>query len=257
MMLNQIPNPIMKKLTTLLTLIFAGTLAFAQMPTFHNPNAKVTITKEQIDAWKDKAPKAPTDVTTLTFEGIGDFQSIGNYYNGGSGPNYGVSFSENALSIIGSDHGGSGNFTNEPSPVTVLFFLTGSPVMNVAAGFSTGFSFYYTSAADVTVYVYDGLEGTGTLLASQTFPANYENGCAVGFCHWDAVGVAFAGTAKSIVFTGVENQCGFDDVTFGSVTPHPTAVPTVSEWGLIILGLALLAFGTFYIIRRKSFVRIG
>jgi len=247
----------MKKLTLLLTLLFAGSMAFAQMPTIHNPNIKATITQEQIDAWKDKAPKSPAGITTLTFEGIGNSQSIGNYYNGGGGPNYGVSFSSNALSIIGTDHGGSGNFRNEPSPVTILFFLTGAPVMNVAAGFNTGFSFYYTSAADVTVYVYDDLNGTGNLLASQTFPANFQNGCADGFCHWDAVGVPFTGTAKSIIFSGVENQCGFDDVTFGSVTPHPTSIPTVSEWGLIILGLALLTFGTLYILRRKSFVRMG
>ena len=247
----------MKKLTFLLTLLCAGPLAFAQVPTIHNPNIKATISREQIDAWKDKAPKAPTDITTLTFEGIGDMLSIGNYYNGGGGPNYGVSFSDNALSIIGVDHGGTGNFSNEPSPVTVLFFLTGAPVMNVAAGFNTGFSFYYTSAADVTVFVYDGLDGTGNLLASQTFPANFQNGCTDGFCHWDAVGVAFTGTAKSITFSGAANQCGFDDVTFGSVTPHPTSIPTLSEWGLIILGLALLAFGTLYIIRRKSFVRMS
>lgn len=249
----------MKKLTLLLTLLFAGSMAFAQMPTIHNPNIKATITQEQIDAWKDKAPKSPAGITTLTFEGIGNSQSIGNYYNGGAGPNYGVSFSDNALSIIEGGHGGTGNFTNEPSPFTVLFFLTGAPVMNVAAGFNTGFSFYYTSAAEVTVYVYDDLNGTGNLLASQTFPANFNNGCTAppDFCHWDAVGVPFTGTAKSIIFSGVENQCGFDDVTFGSVTPHPTSIPTVSEWGLIILGLALLTFGTLYILRRKSFVRMG
>lgn len=250
----------MKKLTILLTLLFAGSLAFAQIPTIHNPNAKVTITKEQIDAWKDKAPKAPTDITTLTFEGLGNGEIIGNYYNGGAGTNYGVSFSDNALALIDGAHGGSGDFMNEPSPVTVLFFETGSPVMNVAAGFTTGFSFYYSSFGTITVYVYDGLDGTGTLLASETFPANYHTGCTgipYNFCNWDAVGVAFDGTAKSILFTGATSACAFDDVTFGSVTPHPTAVPTVSEWGLIILGLALLAFGTLYIIRRKSFVRMG
>jgi len=37
--------------------------------------------------------------------------------------------------------------------------------------------------------------------------------------------------------------------TFGNVNP---SIPTLSEWGLIILGLSLLAFGTFYIIKLKG-----
>jgi hypothetical protein len=63
--------------------------------------------------------------------------------------------------------------------------------------------------------------------------------------------VAFSGTAKSVVFTGVANQCAFDSVTFGSITPGGT-IPTLTEWGLIILGISLLAFGTFYIVRMKA-----
>ena len=31
-----------------------------------------------------------------------------------------------------------------------------------------------------------------------------------------------------------------------------TPIPTMTEWGLIILGMALLGFGTFYILRMKS-----
>ena len=254
-MLNQ-PLPIMKKFTLFITLLFAVSLAFAQGPTIHDPNAKATITQEQIDAWRDKVPKAPASggVVTLNFEGIGTNVPIGDYYNGGAGPNYGVSFSSNALAIIENGYGGTGNFTNEPSPYACLFFMTGSPVMNVAAGFTTGFSFYFTSSNTITLFVYDGLDGTGNLLASQSFPVNYQNGgCSgAGFCHWDPVGIGFSGTAKSIVFTGAANQCGFDDVTFGSITPGPTAVPTLSEWGLIIMGLTLLAFGTFYILKMRG-----
>lgn len=37
--------------------------------------------------------------------------------------------------------------------------------------------------------------------------------------------------------------------TFGNVNP---SIPTLSEWGLIILGLSLLAFGTFYIMKLKG-----
>jgi hypothetical protein len=71
--------------------------------------------------------------TVLTFEGLKDQESVLNYYNGGlggggSGPgfNAGVVSSSNALAIIDGDApGGTGNFGHEPSPSTVLYFLTG------------------------------------------------------------------------------------------------------------------------------------
>jgi hypothetical protein len=50
--------------------------------------------------------------------------------------------------------------------------------------------------------------------------------------------------AKSVVFGGVQNQIGFDDITFGSLTP---GVETpVSNWALLI-GISLIA--AFAIIR--------
>lgn len=62
-----------------------------------------------------------------------------------------MQFNSNSLAVIDSDVGGSGNIGNignignEPTPSTVLFFLTGSAVLNYAPGFNTGFSFYYTT----------------------------------------------------------------------------------------------------------------
>ncbi len=61
-------------------------------------------------------------ITVLDFEGLGDLMPIGNYYNGGAGPDYGVSFSQNALALIDRDAGGSGNTGGEPSPETVMFY---------------------------------------------------------------------------------------------------------------------------------------
>ncbi len=46
-------------------------------------------------------------------------------------------------------------------------------VMNVASGFTTGFSFYYASAMAGTVTVYDGLNATGNVLA--TIPITAQN----------------------------------------------------------------------------------
>ena len=91
----------------------------------------------------------------LTFEGVPDFDSVGDFYNGGtsgsgaSGTNYGVQFSSNALALVDADAGGSGNFANEPTPSTVVFFLSGLPIMNYSNGFFTGLSFYYGSSADI------------------------------------------------------------------------------------------------------------
>jgi len=85
----------------------------------------------------------------LTFEGLQNYESIGGFYSGGagslgsSGPNLGITFSTNTLAIIDADAGGSGNFGGEPSPSTIMFFLEGdSAIMNVLAGFDTGFSFF-------------------------------------------------------------------------------------------------------------------
>ena len=55
------------------------------------------------------------------------------------------------------------------------------------------------------------------------------------FCNWTAVGVAFAGIAKSIDFGGTANQTGFDNITFGADTP---VVPEPSTYALMALGLA-------------------
>src|SRR2546421_12229159 len=100
------------------------------------------------------AAASQASVVTLTFEGLKDQEQILDYYNGGtggagSGPgtNYGISFSPDSLALISSSAGGSGNFNNSPSGDTIAFFLNGSgDLMNVAAGFNTGFSFFYAAA---------------------------------------------------------------------------------------------------------------
>ena len=241
----------MKKFKVLLVLMFSASLFITQAQTVKIPGANATIPNEQIKAWGDASlQNANRDLVVLNFEGLGNEDGIAQYYNGGlstlgngPGPNYGIYFGGTTLSIIDADAGGSGNIANEPSPSTVMFFLTGGfATMNVTAGFITGFSFYYSSVGAVTVFVYDGLDGTGNLLATQSFPANYNLGCTGDpngeFCNWDAAGIGFAGTAKSVTFQGAINQCAFDDVTFGSVNPGP--IP-VSNWALFIgIGLILI-----------------
>jgi len=168
----------------------------------------------------------------LNFEGLADGEPILNFYDGGlggfgtgPGPDFDIIFGPDALAIIDADSGGSGNFANEPSSDTIAFFLTGPGViMNVPNGFTTGFSFYYTSSRVGSVTVYDGLDGTGNVLATVPVFINWTACGASGdptgeFACWDPVGVSFTGTAKSVNFSGVANQVGFDEITLGSVIP--------------------------------------
>lgn len=209
---------------------------------------------------------ASAQVYQLTFEGLQPGELVQNFYNGGtgslgsSGPNYGVSFSDTALAGVDSDVGGNANMANEPSPDTVVFWMSGgSVVMNVPAGFSTGFSFYYSSATAATVTVYDGPDATGNVLATINLAAQHDgNGCTGDptgtFCNWTQAGASFSGTARSVDFSGTENQTGYDNITIGSATPvlavPPRPVPTLSEWGMILLSVVLML--GFYWQRRRS-----
>jgi hypothetical protein len=176
-------------------------------------------------------------VNVLTFEGLQDYEPVGDFYNGGTGgngstggPNYGVSFNPEALALIDSDEGGNGNIANEPSGKTVAFFINGSNVtMNVAAGFTNGFSFKYASSQAASVTVYDGLDGTGNVLGTLPLSAN-AFGCpgdpGGDFGCWSPVGITFAGVAKSASFGAIANQAAIDDVTLGSATPGIQPGPT-------------------------------
>jgi hypothetical protein len=180
------------------------------------------------------------NVVVLDFEGIGDYNPVGNFYNGGGGTNYGVSFSPATLALVDADAGGNGNFANEPSADTIMFFLDANDaILTYAAGFETGFSFYYTSSTEATVTVWDGLGGTGKLLGSLNLRAQYTDNCGGDptgtFCNWTAVGVKFDGIAKSINFGGTANQTGYDNITFGSDVP---VIPEPSTYALMALGLA-------------------
>lgn len=182
------------------------------------------------------AASANAAVVSLNFTGVAgpsNSTTVGGFYNGGtsgdgnSGVNYGVAFSNNALAI------NNYNGTNEPDP-GILFFLSGGAVtLDYAAGFTTGFSFRYASNSSAFITVYDGLGATGNVLGMLSLANNFVGGC--GYCQWDAVGVSFAGIAKSVDFGGGANFVAYDSITFGRATP---GVPEPATWALMIGGFA-------------------
>jgi hypothetical protein len=179
--------------------------------------------------------------TTLTFEGIPNQTAVGSFY----GPDY--VFSPATLALVDADAGGGGNFANEPSPNTIMFFTdANNAILNVTNGFTTGFSFYYSSATAASVNVYDALNGTGNLLATLNLAAQYNTNCTGDptgqYCNWTAIGVNFSGTAYSINFAGTAGYTGFDNITFGSATPGNGAVPEPGTWGMMLIGFAGIGF---------------
>ena len=170
-----------------------------------------------------------------------------------------MDFSAFGFGLIDADDGGSGNIANVPSGNTVLTFGNSiSPIMNYAAGFTTGFSFFYSSLKPaVTVSVYDGLNGTGHLLGSLNLVSQYKGNSCVGdptgaFCNWTAVGMSFNGVAKSVHFGNGAIQTMFDDVTLGSATPG-AAVPEPATWAMMIIGFGAVGSMVRTSRRRNAF----
>lgn len=200
----------------------------------------------------------------LDFEGVtahdssAGYPAILNYYNGGtsaagtSGTNYGVEFGANALLLCLNTETVACSNTSRGglapgSEKGALFFTDGSETfMNYAAGFDTGFSFFYSAISQAgSVHVYDGLNGTGNILATIVLGVT-STACGgeygAMYCPFVAAGASFAGIGKSIGFGGVANYIVFDDVTFGSATPGVQPVPVPGALPLLATGVAALGF---------------
>lgn len=188
---------------------------------------------------------ASAEIVTLTFEGLGDNTDVLNYYNGGlagdgsgPGPNFGVQFISGARSVVDFDAGGSGNIANEPSGQTALFFFSvNSAIMNVPTGFVDGFGTWFSTINETGfIEIFSEMDAGGSLVATIDLAAlgtTPGGGDPTGdFNRWREVGVAFAGTARSVRISGTANTIAFDNITFGAV-PAPGVSAVVALAGVI------------------------
>jgi hypothetical protein len=191
---------------------------------------------------------------TLSFEGLEDRESVLDYYAGGegslgSGPgtNYGITFAPNAIGVVSADDGGTGNFSGAPSMYTALSFLSGTgDVMDVAAGFTGGLSFYYAAIANPgMVSIYSGLDGAGDLLSQTELPVTVSGGagCDEPFCPFTRTSISFNGTGQSVIFGGAANQIAFDNITLDVAASHADVgeAPEPAAWMFMAAALAASA----------------
>lgn len=206
----------------------------------------------------------------LNFAGLdgANTEAVRDYYNGGSGggpsgdgaggstggTNYGISFSINATACSGLPTGCETTAIPSGLGANALTFASGEgDVMNVAAGFITGFSFFYSAPQQGgAVEVWSGLDATGTLLASITLDLTQDgnmltgtalDACTVetqvaGYCPFSPVGVTFLGTARSVNFAGGADYILFADITLGSQTAGDTGAPEPASLALLGIGIA-------------------
>lgn len=211
---------------------------------------------------------AAASPVTMNFDDLAVPQNGGQYvaafYDGGCG----VSFNGGAATCGGPDYGvtwtgpavvrGPLNIPSADSAPNALMRATpaGVPLgtapmtMDVANGFTDGFSFYYatlTRATTFTVTFYSGLGGTGRVLGTERF-----HGCSLPAglytCWTLADGFSFSDAVYSVAFGGGATFA-IDGVSFDMRAAPPVGVPEPTALGTF--GLGLLAVGVAVGLRRR------
>lgn len=158
--------------------------------------------------------------TLIDFEGVGNLTGVGDFYG-----DRGIRFSGNALGIIGvcpivesgaGDEFG-GNFAHQPSGVTALTYAEGEAiVLEALGGFDSQLAFSYASPfREHAVEIYDGLGGTGNLLASVTLTPTPAGEFPSAYSQFEFVTIPFSGIARSVTFGDFANKIVIDDILLG------------------------------------------
>jgi hypothetical protein len=168
--------------------------------------------------------RASAQQVTLNFDGLQNLEFMGQYYNGGNGgsgsgpgPNYGVTFSpDNGARISNTIVAGQTvlfinniDFNVELEPLT----------MNVEGGFSGQFSFQYAtpnSSQTGSVTIYDGPNGTGNVLATQSLPGMSGTPLYNASSNPPVV-LSFFGTGRSVRFMLRGGAADVDNITFSAI----------------------------------------
>ncbi|MDX2260731.1 MAG: PEP-CTERM sorting domain-containing protein [Gemmatimonadales bacterium] len=200
------------------------------------------------------APVAASAQTVLDFEGIttNQYDPIGSFYSG-----LGITFESNAVAlclntlIVDCSNASRGGVGDPTSALYGMAWVSGATTtMNVAGGFTTGFSFFYSDIGVGSSYsLFSGLNGTGAFLGGGALPITPGNACDpaynADYCPFGTAGTLFNGTALSVVFASNSGQGGFsvfDDLTLGSDIPgRQDVVPEPATMTLLATGLAGMA----------------
>ncbi len=186
---------------------------------------------------------------TITFEGIPDNTPVGTQS--------GVAFASAWNAVVDADAGGSGNFANEPSPDTAALpvgAVTQNQTRITLPEVTNEVNFYYTlntlAASSVAVYFYDkngGLLGTKQMdVCGATLCGNNCTGDPNGsFCSWVPLTATYSGIQYVEFQLAGLGSWGIDNFRYVSAT-----IPTLSEWGMMILMVSLL-LATLWMIRRR------
>lgn len=145
--------------------------------------------------------------SVITFEGLSDLGSIP-AFDGISLPDW--------LAILEQADGGSGNFSGEPSPSTIAFWLSDNntetiPIPNGASSIS----FYYSSYYPITVSIYDA---NNTLLNTTTGAANFD-ATNNSYDVWSLLQIAVPSSnatpnaIATMTITGGANYTGLDNLS--------------------------------------------
>ena len=183
------------------------------------------------------AGKASAQQFTLNFDGLQNFEQVGQFYNGGlggngsgPGPDYGVTFSPDnggrvSTAIVAGQtvlFANNLDFTSEMEPL----------VMNVEGGFTGQFSFHYATpngSQTGSVTIYDGPNGTGNVLATAALPGLSGTPLYNASSNSPVV-LSFNGTAQSVRWMLRGGAADLDSITFFT-TPAPGLVSLSSSAG--------------------------